>query len=190
MKRQTAKPAEHIMRFFTPELYRRFNSSNDEQADEANEAWEKAIAKYQQHLNDIRGGLPTEVRKLTELSLHDAELLGIEEDFRPFPSVAKNSAEQFWSAIAIVSLMHDDDVLSLIYFLWDKIRKRPAEEWPFSRDRLHWLFDEIDVVSNGGPFVHRILLSNGTAFEIPFASVVVYRLPLRPQESANTRQSA
>ena len=38
--------SEPIMRFFTPELYTQFNSSDDGVADHANEAWENALQEY------------------------------------------------------------------------------------------------------------------------------------------------
>lgn len=173
-----------MMRFFTPELYVRFNSSVDEEADRANEAWETAFSEYRKHLDAIRDRMPSQVRKLVELCLHDAELLACEqavEPHSPFP-FEPFGTPPFWSAMAIVSLKQGKKIVSLIYRLWDRIREHPAPEgWPFSKDRTHWLYDEVDLASGQrGAFVHRVLLSDGRVLEIPFVSLFVQSLPLSP----------
>jgi hypothetical protein len=157
------------MRFFTPELYLQFNSSDDEIADRANEAWEKALHEYQDHLDAIRPRMPSQVRKIAELCLHDAEVLGLEQEVQSlFP-------EPFWSAMAILSLKQDRTIQTLIYMLWDRVREYPArQDWPFSRSRKHWLYDEVDLAADRqGAFLHRILLSDGCIVEIPFRSAVI-----------------
>src|SRR5438046_1740046 len=104
MKHPTGKPSEPIMRFFTPELYARFNSSDDDVADRANEAWEKALQEYQRHLDAIRDQMPSQVRTVADLNLHDAELLGFEQDVQSFcPSPEPSSSGPRWSAVAILS---------------------------------------------------------------------------------------
>ena len=45
-KRQTDMPSDQKMLFFTPELYRRFNSRDQAEALAANAEWEQAIARY------------------------------------------------------------------------------------------------------------------------------------------------
>src|SRR6516165_611482 len=184
MKPQTSRPSESIMRFFTPELYLRFNSSDDEKADRANEAWEAALSEYRRHLDGIRDHMPSQVRKLADLCLHDAELLACEQAVEPhFPFPFEPfGMPPFWSALAIVSVKQDDKIASLIYLLWDRIREYPSPEgWPFSKAHTHWLYDEIDFASGrGGAFLHRVLLSDGRGLEIPFVSVFVQNLPLSP----------
>jgi len=46
MKHQIEKRPEAMMKFFTPELYIRCNSTDDAEADRADEDWEKAIRDY------------------------------------------------------------------------------------------------------------------------------------------------
>jgi hypothetical protein len=195
MKPQTEKPAEPVMRFFTPDLYIRFNSTNDEEADRADEAWETAIREYRHYLDSLRDRMPVQVRKLAELCLHDAELLAQEEvidplvplpvePFGPFP---------FWSAVAILSVRQDGTIFSLIYVLWDRVRECPPESsWPFSKLRTHWLYDEIDIAPNSpGMFLQRILFSDGRVIEIPFVSALIHTLPLPGSDkSQSSRQSA
>ena len=85
MKRRTEEPSEPTMRFFTPELYVQFNSSNDEEADRGQEAWEAAIQAYGRHLDGIRAKMPSQVRTVSELCLHDAEVLAFEQDVHAEP---------------------------------------------------------------------------------------------------------
>jgi len=167
------------MRFFTPELYLQFNSSDDGVADRANETWEKAIEDYRSHLEAIRDGMSSQVKKVAELDLHDAEVLGME-----FQSLSPPPPQfwpgPFWSALAILSLKHDKTIQSLIYTLWDRVREYQAkEDWPFSKSRKHWLYDEVDLAKEGrGAFLHRILFSDGSVVEVPFVSAVISTVKL------------
>lgn len=186
------------MKFFTPQLYLQFNSPDDQEADRADQAWEAAIQAYHRHLETIRDRMPSQVAKLASLELHDAEILSHVEEVQaggplgdaglPWPMPIP-----IWSALAIVSVRHEGEILSLIYCLWDHVRTNPVpESWPFSKLKEHWLYDEVDLVSERrGPFLHRILLSSGIELEIPFTTVVIHRLTL-PKEIAEeaTRQSA
>ena len=175
MKRPIEKPSEPIMRFFSPEFYMQFNSHDDDVADRANAAWEKSLKRYKRHLADIRDRMPSQVRKLSELCLHDAEVLGFEQESQSFCPVSQGvSSAPLWSALAIVTLRQDATIRSLFYMLWDRVRQYPPNnEWPFSKTRKHWLYDEVDVAADQrGLFLHRILFSDGSVVEIPFVSVV------------------
>ncbi len=182
------------MRFFTPELYRRFNSSDDNEADLANNEWESAIERYQTHLAGIEDKMPSQVRKLSELCLHDAAILGYEQEMQSsfsFPGSASPSV--LWMNIAIFSLGQEGILRSLIYLLWDRVREFPVpENWPFSQNKKCWLYDEIDLAGEQpGMFLHRILFSDGSISEIPFISVIqsVVTMPTA-EEGATTRRSA
>src|SRR5437867_2658966 len=105
MKSPTEKPSEQVMRFFTPELYLKFNSSNEEEADQADEAWEAAIRAYQLHLDSVRDRMPSPVVRLTELCLHDAEVLACDEKAEPlFPLLEPLRTGPTWAAVAILSV--------------------------------------------------------------------------------------
>jgi hypothetical protein len=181
------------MQFFTPDLYLRFNSPDDDDADRADEAWETAIRAYQAHLASLRDRTPSPVRKLADLCLHDAELLGRDQAIEPFFTFPGEPFGPFpmWSAVGILSVKQDDTIVSLLYALWDRIRDYPASEnWPFSPLRPHWLYDEIDVAPHSrGMFLHRILFSDGGVIEVPFVSVVIHRVPL-PGAGGESKQSA
>jgi hypothetical protein len=183
------------MRFFTPELYVRFNSADEEEADRANEAWETAIQDYERHLDGLRDRMPSQIKKLTELCLHDSELLALNEEMEPlmpFPFepflFERFGPIPFWSALAVTSLKQDDKILTLFYVLWDRIREhsRP-QDWPFSGLRKHWLYDEVDVATDSRRgFLHRVLFSDGSVIEIPFVSVITHGFSLPPSGAENT----
>lgn len=166
------------MQFFTPELFVRFNSPDEAQADQADADWEAAVAEYRRHLQGLEDQMPSRVKRLAKLSLHDTELLGVNEDMEPMPSW---QLEPFWFAMAIVSLKRDNELLSLIYVLWDRLGECEApERWPFSSQRPHWLYDEIHQAPghDGARFIHRVLVSDGRVLEIPFLTVLTQTVAL------------
>jgi hypothetical protein len=171
------------MRFFTPELLIRFNSSNDRVADRADAAWEKAIRDYRSHLAGLRDLMPPQVKKLSELSLHDAEVLASEEDSEPsgkplYRIPFKLSPGGF--PLAMVGVRQESKIVFLIYRLAGVVRNHQAKgSWPFSKQRLHWLYDEIDVAQSAPEnYLHRVLFSDGTVLEIPFQDVSLECLQL------------
>lgn len=175
------KPSDAAMRFFTPELYRQFNSANEEEADQADAAWESALQHYQFHLREIWDKLPSPIRKLTERCLHDAELLACHTEIEPLPlSIEPHFPGSPWLASEILSLKSGNEITTLIYTLWDRPRESPAlSDWPFSTERKHWLYEELDVVDpQRGLFVQRILFSDGAILEIPFVSILIHRFML------------
>lgn len=181
MKLQVEKPDKQVMRFFTPELYRLFNSADDEEANRADELWEQAIQEYQKHLDSLRDRLPTPVRKLSDLNFHDAEILGGEEQHQS----TLFGPEKYWSVPAwtmtwILTLRQGEIIHTLIYSLWDEVREYSGEaDWPFSKSRRHWLYDELDVHPDRfGMFLHRILWSDGSILEIPFAGILTSSVSL------------
>ncbi|HYT87925.1 MAG TPA: hypothetical protein VEL76_04340 [Gemmataceae bacterium] len=186
------------MRYFTRQLYQQFNSAEDAEADRAEQAWETALEEYRQHRDGLRDRMPSNVSKLADLNLHDAEILSRTEEIQPgapfiFPEFPFPLPIALWSAVAIVSVRLGGDVVSLIYCLWDRIREDPApDDWPFSKLREHWLYDEVDIGSERrGPFLHRILLSSGVELEIPFTTVVIHRFAVHPSKAGKAEpQSA
>jgi hypothetical protein len=195
MKHRTDMQSNQNMRFFTRELYIQFNSPDDAIADQANEKWEKALQDYRSHLDDIRQRMPSQIRKLAELSLHDAEVLGFDKELEsliPFTEPFWHEAWPIWSKAAVLFLRQDNTIRSLIYLLWDDIREYPPkEDWPFSKSRQHWLYDEFDLVDGRRAFIHRILFSDGCIAEIPFASVITSTARLPAMDTREeTRQIA
>ena len=174
------------MQFFTPELYVRFNSPDDEVADAAYQEWEQATEQYARHLETFRARASSQIQKLTELSLHDAFIVSRAEQiqaggphfFRDFPYPLPVA---IWSALAIVTVKDGDTIRSLIFCLWDHVRTHHhADGWRFSTECEHWLYDEVESVhpDRGGSYLHRILLSSGVELEIPFTALFIHEFAL------------
>jgi len=180
------------MQFFTPELYLRFNSANEEDSMAADEAWEAAIERYGEHLRSIGGRMPSQVVKLTELALHDAEILLRQEQQEPLDNPYTPEWPLFvpWYGTFTFATRRDDQVVTIDYFLRDHVsEKQPTDNWPFSKSREHWLYDEVHLV--GGPgthFLHNVLLSTGVVLSIPFSTVRIKRFSVA-QEEAKRRPS-
>ena len=184
MKRPTGKPSDEPMRFFTRELYRQFNSSDEAEADRADTAWEAAIKGCRENLGTIRERLPSGALQLSELCLHDAEILAL--------SVGAEPAARSGPAIVVLSVSSGSQVTDLVYLGAEHVRQLPADpNWPFSAERKHWLYDEIDLArAPAGGFVHRILFSDGSVAEIPFTSVVIHRYDVPGLASSTARRTA
>jgi len=179
------------MKFFTPELFIKFNSPDDVVADRADEDWEAAIREYRSHLEGLRDQMPSQVKELAGLSLHDAELLACELPIERFLALTDIQPFPFWFGFATLSVKQGDEIFSLFYVLWDRVRRHQSiESWPFSKLRTHWLYDEVDVDPIGrGMFLHRVLLSDGTVIEIPFVSALIHNFPLQEgRQSDASRQ--
>jgi hypothetical protein len=163
------------MKFFTPELYLRYNSPDDAEADRADEEWEARIREYKAYLHDHAGEMNDRVRVLAEsLSLHDAELLSLQEDV---PAETLPAIFPFPVPVATLSLRNAGTITNIFYLLWSEVdQSGPLREWPFSKLRTHWLYDEIEF-DRRQPYPplywHRILLSDGRVVSIPFFDVVV-----------------
>lgn len=171
------------MKYFTPELYQQFNSIEVEEAERADEAWDRAEVAYKERLASVREHMPSQVVKLSELCLHDALVVSRGEQAQPagevpfFDGPFPFPVPFLWTAVAILSVTIGEEVISLIYSLSDHPTTREAPEgWRFSKLQEHWLYDEVDTMNDRrGPFVHRILFSTGITLEIPFVSVIVHR---------------
>jgi hypothetical protein len=166
------------MKHFTQQLYQQFNSFDVEEAERADEAWDKAEVAYKDRLNSIRAHLPSQVVKLSELCLHDGDVLARTEQAEPTGSIFVGPFPYpfpLWASVATIFVKLGDDITALIYSLADHISTIPApDDWRLSKEQELWLYDEVDVERDPrGPFVHRILFSSGVTVEIRFVSVVI-----------------
>lgn len=158
------------MKFFTPDLYLRFNSQNDDEADQANAEWEAALRGYEQRIATLDGS----ARELTSLNLHDAEILLEEQRTLTIEGTRLSRLE-------LVLRRDDGEIFCLYYVLSaDVVKTSPPAAWPFSSMPRLWLYDEADSKpDSNNEYSHRILLSDGTVMAIPFHSVTVQRRSLR-----------
>lgn len=149
------------MRFFTPELYVRFNSPDVSVANQADADWERALTAYRKHLRSIRLKLPASVANLANDScLHDAEYLGF----------SKMAMPAMTGDVATIAVRKDGAVNFLVYVLdGEPLVTRPLESNAFHVSQPHWLYDEVDVVGTG-VFQHEILLSDGRVLSICFTA--------------------
>jgi len=186
------------MLFFTPELYRRFNSQDDEIALAADAEWEAAIVAYHQHLASLYEKMPSQVLELSKLCLHDGEILQRQEQQHPLSISGFEDWPgpprfwPFWYGLATLAVRLENELVMLFYFLCDHIMEQPAaEDWPFSKKREHWLYDEVHWQGGDrGRFSHLILLSSGVVLTIPFGTVLISRFPLSPVSAESGKQRA
>jgi hypothetical protein len=186
------------MVFFTPELYLRFNSKDDEIALAADAEWEAAIVRYREHLASLEEMMPSQVKELSKLCLHDGEILQRQEQQHPLSILCFEDgpgSPRFWPVwygLASLAVRLDNELVTLLYFLCDHIAEQPAaDDWPFSRKREHWLYDEVHWQGGDrGKFTHVILLSSGVVLTIPFATVLISRFSLSPVSRKTGKQSA
>jgi hypothetical protein len=174
MKLQTEKRSERRMRFFTPNLYMRYNSDDEGIANRADGEWEKAIRAYKKHLERFSARMNERVKLVAEtLCLHDAEILSFQAGIPVHPWFQPPYSQ----GAATISVKSDGTIINLFYMLWNEVDESAApKHWPFSKLRAQWLYDEIDCVdqpSDPSLFWHRMLLSDGRVISIPFTDVVV-----------------
>jgi hypothetical protein len=150
------------VKYFTPELYLRFNSDNRTAASKAHDDWESAIEKYRRNLDRIRHRLSPSARRLSKsLCLHDALYLGL----------ARPKIPRLPHSIAVLATRKNSTVFLLVYTLAKEPRVEDSRHrWPFSKRNVHWLYDEFDIEPNGD-LSHAILLSDGRSIVIDFKDV-------------------
>jgi len=150
------------MRYFTPELYLKLQSADEQSVDAAMEEWEKAIQAYERHLETIKTQLPPVSRAIAQMDFHDWSLLM----FSP------NAADGTSAAELIILLQQAKEIAVLSYSLTRVVERfNPPPAWDLSGDQVYWLYDELDVSADGTKsFTHRILLSDGTIVLVNFSS--------------------
>jgi hypothetical protein len=162
------------MKYFLPELYVRFQSRNDDEADAADEAWDAQCDAYQERQKEIRGRLPRGVRTFQEtVNLHDA-------------------VWHMWS-----NVHQDDDTAQLVIRQYDNgpwnnyiailryklIRGDGGYDGTCHKGiasgamNVFWLYDEFDEVGDG-LFSHSILCSDGREHRFLFTDFEFVYIPL------------
>lgn len=168
------RASESPMRFFTPELFLRVNSSDDAVADAAQEEWEAATEAYRHHLKKALRGATQSVAELARECFHDAAVQSWNYGAR-VEQMARFVPESLMGVIrfgpATITLQLPGRAVALVYHIWDEVRAHLAPaEWDERTGPKLWLYDEIDSVwPRFGMFVHRVLLSSGEVLEIPFS---------------------
>jgi hypothetical protein len=168
------------MKYFTPDLYLKFNSDDSQVADRADKDWERAIQGYRKRLNAIATKLPEKVQRFAQnCNLHDSEVLTIFD----FPAwlMRKHGTE----SIISILLENPEAFVQLTYWLSSPLSAtEPRSEPAFSRERRHWLYDEIDL---DAPYVHEILFSDGSTLKLHF---LWFTLSEIPKEGLDAKRSS
>ena len=151
------------MKYFTPELFVRLQSSDADTADKADEEWEGALMRYRRRLDRIRSDLPRAARHLAfDLQLHDAEVLSMARENGRFVSVLRLSTPPARTVILTYRLAGEAKI------------DRAALPSPYRSSEANWLYDEVDVVSGKKVYRHFILLSNGWQLELHFRELSIF----------------
>ena len=161
------------MKYFTPERYLRLQDRSNEQGFlMALEDWERAVAEYREHLEQMRAKAPNGLRQLSDLvCLHDAAVLDMWWGGRTrFTITLHPESEPSRLVILTYSLLASPEVSKV---LPEAVRPRP----------VGWLYDELNVINQSGEsgFSHDILLSDGREVFLQCRGVTVLRpIPLIP----------
>ncbi|MBI3462790.1 MAG: hypothetical protein HY000_06985 [Planctomycetes bacterium] len=126
--------------------------------EQAHEQWEHSLEKYRRHLVKVGPRLNASVRVLAEsLCLHDADILSV-----------TSQAYDAITSLAVLTTRQASTVTCLIYLLaQEPLTQSAPAQWPFSKDKVHWLYDEFDVLPTGVQ-QHEILMSDGRTITFRF----------------------
>ena len=149
------------MKYFTRDLYRRCQSTDDDVSDVASEEWEQANQRYEQHLRAIEPRLPAHVREFNSLLLHDAMV----------QSISRQGGH-------LLLVLHKDIPPHDLVFLDYELDGDPVIE-PFTDSPRDWSkptdfnFDEFDVLDAGDRTVYTesIVFGNGWVLHLRFRDV-------------------
>ena len=162
------------MKYFTPDLLRRFGSMDDAVADAAQEEWEKVNQKYLDHLDGIRPDLPRSVRSfLRHFCLHDARLLALGV-----------GADHLQLSLFLELDSPRDHGILLNYDLSRRPELVKHPELAEPGTPIEWLYDEFDLARRTAQpaFTHSILFTGGRELRLAFRAlrVVVFDKVLAP----------
>lgn len=161
------------MNYFTPDLFVRMQSDDDDVLDAVDAEWEAARRRYRERLSIVRSKFPESVRRhIEKLSLHDAEVLSLARENGHFVCVLLLDAPRRQTVILTYTLAGDASI------------DKSAIPAGFCTPHVRWLYDEWDVAPRTRKqFVHRILLSNGWELRLRFRNlqVVVANAVLQPE---------
>jgi hypothetical protein len=151
------------MRFFTPDLYQRTRSTDEATLSAAEDEWEAALERYEQHLQAIEPGLPGHLRSFNELLLHDATV----------QSIARQRNR-------LIMILRKDvpprDLVILAYELDGEPVLTPFVPCPREWSAPTYVyFDEFDVAQQGDHTVYtqEIVFGNGWLLQLRFHDVQV-----------------
>jgi hypothetical protein len=162
------------VKYFTPVLYVRGNSTDDDQVDVAETEWETARAAYRARVAEIGPALLPELRRFeAELNLHDAEVIG--------PAREGNRDVLLIARLSNTPLPGQDNSLAILRYrvIGPPSVTTPVRSRVFDSARPEWLYDEIDFEAPG-VFSHEVLFSDGRVVRLVFDDFSFAVDPLLP----------
>jgi hypothetical protein len=150
------------MKFLTPELYAKFQATDDASMDAADAEWEVASEHYNQRFDAIRDKLPKNLLEfLDAYYLHDADILRLARS----------------SDLFVIELRPDWPPRDLILLQYSLIQEPviDTEALPEQHRTSHvqWMYDELDYVESQGCVSHAIMLSNGWTLDLRFREIKI-----------------
>jgi hypothetical protein len=138
------------MKYFTPELFLRGNSPDENTVQGVEEAWERAVGQYHRRLRKIGVGFPKGWHEFRgqHIRLHDAQVLSIAQEAGAFVFVVQPECRPQTIVLLTFTLDGEPSI------------DRAALPGRESRAAVTWLYEEFDI-DRGGRCRFEVLLSNG-----------------------------
>lgn len=112
------------MKHFTRSLYIAINK----ELDDADDRWDIAVENYRKELESFIPQATADIQDLAQRNFHDVEVL-----------------EESELSSSFILLLETGN---LLYYTLGPVIKDDAE-WPFSKERVHWLYDEVAKAEQG-----------------------------------------
>jgi hypothetical protein len=172
------------MKYFTPELYVRSQSSDDDVLDQVDQLWQLAGESYAAYLDTVRAEFPAGLQQLdNRFYLHDAEVRGMARRGASFIITVQIDTPPQSLVTLIFDLVEEPSILKAVF---------PAE-WCSSARVTEWLYDEWEMVPGISPtWAISILLSNGWEVRLRFRDVEIQEAEalLPPPQSSSITMPA
>ncbi len=162
------------MRYFTPELIARLNSTDDAVVNAAEAEWDRRLEAYEEELRRIEPDLAEHIREFNNLLLHDARV----------ESLARRDEQ-------LIMVLRKDipprDLVILTYTLaGEPVIDTEALPRETRSEVMEFDYDEFGVLHEGGQtlYIQSILFSNGWEVRLSFHDVrFILAKPLYPPAS-------
>lgn len=140
------------MKYFTKELFDRFNSDDVNIVEKAHDEWKEAIDNYRNYLDTTYDRYPPSVRKFIETCcFHDAQILY-------FNFVGSSFGKSF---LKVTPEKGEEKIIEF------DVDRNGVYDYYYKKGS-YWLYEEFEAIENN-KFKLSILLDNGTELEILFS---------------------
>src|SRR5262249_45768621 len=145
------------MKYFTPELYNRGNSDNDDEVDGVEYEWDRRIERYHRRWRKIKAAFPEGVRRFEKdhICLHDAEVFSIGRDGNTLVMLLKTEPPACEPVVLTFTLTEEPVITTGT--ITKSHEGRP----------IFWLYEEWDI-DRQKRMTFEVLLSNGWVVKLYF----------------------